>query len=386
MKTFSSFWQLGFRPFFLLASLMSALYMLYWLGFQMGILKITGSFSPMIWHGHEMIFGFSTAVIAGFVLTASQNWSGIRGIHGKKLQLVVTLWVLARTLILTIPQANIITALIDLSFMPVTGIFLWPYFKDAELKTERVFFIYFLMIMTGNALVHTEALGITTDTAVKGLTLGLHTIILVILFLGGRVIPFFTESNVSKSQPKSFSKLEMLCHVSAWLFLITQFFIPNSIISAFIAFFASISNLFRLKGWYVPRVRKVPILWILHLSYLWIVIGFFMSAFASMGLIPLSIAIHSFTVGGLGAIIYGMITRVSLGHTGRRLKPNPVIVFGYLCLSLAAINRVILPLFFPKLYYFGIYSSSALWIIAFGIFIWFYSPMLLSPRIDEKSD
>lgn len=384
MKNPSSLWQLGFRPFFLLGSLLAILSMLIWLLFQSGVIISMGSLSPMIWHGHEMLFGFSTAIIAGFVLTASQNWSGIRGVHGVKLQLIVGVWLLARILIFCLPQANFITALVDLSFLPMTGFLLWPYFKDAELKTERVFFLYFAMLMTGNALVHSESLSLTENTAIQGLSLGLHTIVLIILFIGGRVIPFFTESNISKSQPKTYPVIEISSHVSAWVFLLSQFFIRESALSGIIALIAGTMNFIRLIGWQVPRVRRVPIIWVLHVSYLWLVVGFFISGLASFGILPTSIAIHSFTVGGLGTIIYGMITRVSLGHTGRRLQPSIWIVGGYVLLNLTAIIRVFFPLLFPSFYLLAIQTSAILWILTFIIFLWVYAPMLLSPRPDKK--
>ncbi len=384
MKSISSLWELGFRPFFLFASIMSVIYMLIWLAIQNGKITAIGSLSPMIWHGHEMVFGFSTAIIAGFVLTASQNWSGIRGIHGTKLKLLVGFWLLARILIFTIHEPHMIIMLVDLSFLPITGFFLYPYFKDDELKTERIFFLFFIILMFGNTLVHTEALGITKNTAVKGLVLGVHTIVLVIIFIGGRVIPFFTESNASKFQPKTYPKIELFSHISAWSFLISQYFYRESALSVVIAFIAGTVNLIRLIGWQVPRVRRVPIIWILHLSYLWIVVGFILSGVSSMRVLPFTIAIHAFTVGGIGAIIYGMITRVSLGHTGRRLIPNRAIVYGYTLLEFGALIRVFIPFVFPQFYSLAIQLSGVLWILAFTLFLWIYTPILINPRDDLK--
>ncbi len=384
MKTSPALWRLGFRPFFLLGAILSMLSMLIWLFVQKGYITSVGSLSPMIWHGHEMIFGFSTAIIAGFVLTASQNWTGIRGVHGNKLKFLVGLWCLARILIYLLPRDNFLTAIVDLSFLPFTGIFLWPYLKDIELKTERIFFLYFALLMTGNVLIHTEALQLTQNTSTQGLLLGLHTIVLVIIFMGGRVIPFFTESNTSKSQPKTYPVIEVFSHLSCWTFLLSQLFIRESVLSAILAWLAGIINFIRLWGWQVPRVRKVPIIWVLHLSYLWLVIGFVLTGFASLNLVSIPIAIHAFSVGGLGAIIYGMITRVSLGHTGRPLRVTQSIVVGYLLLNITALVRVFIPLFFPTLYSFAIQVSGSLWIAAFLIFIFKYGPMLIRPRIDLK--
>ena len=384
MKQKTALWQLGFRPFFLFGSILSLIYMLIWALIQNTSIQRVGALAPMVWHGHEMIYGFAIAVVAGFVLTASQNWSGIRGVHGSKLKLLFALWLTARVLIIALPYDTIFTAVIDLSFLPFTGFLLRPYLKDVELRSERIFFIYFLVLMIGNTLVHTEALGITENTSTKGLLLGLNTIVLIILFMGGRVIPFFTESNLSKNQPKTIPLIEFASHISAWAFLFSQFFIPYSALSAIIAFIAGSFNLIRLKGWYVPRLRKSPIIWILHLAYFWICLGFIMTALSSLQLISVQIALHTFTVGGLGTIIYGMITRVSLGHTGRPLYLNRWIVRAYVLFNLSAITRVLIPTFLPTLYASAIQVSAVLWIVAFVLFIWIYGPMLIYERIDRR--
>ena len=149
MKQKAALWQLGFRPFFLFGSILSILYMLLWVLIQNTNIQRVGALAPMVWHGHEMIYGFATAIITGFVLTASQNWSGIRGVHGIKLKILFALWLTARILILTLPHEVIVTALIDLSFLPFTGYLLWPYLKDVELRSERIFFVYFLFSRRG---------------------------------------------------------------------------------------------------------------------------------------------------------------------------------------------------------------------------------------------
>jgi len=387
MKNFeptASLWQLGFRPFFLFGSLHALLAMLLWIAYLTGWLPRIGYLDPILWHSHEMIYGFTAAIIGGFVLTASQNWTGKRGVNGKPLQFLVALWVLGRVLV-SIPGApGILTAVIDLSFFPVLSFLMVPYLKDPDLRTERVFFLFFALFFTGNLLVHLQALGILQGYARSGVYLGLNTVVLVIIFMGGRVIPFFTESSVSRKQPKTWQGVELTSHVSAGLFLVADLFLPSSLPLAIIAFVAAGVHLVRLSGWYAPRIRRAPLIWVLHVGYLWLVIGFALSGLATLGLIAKTPALHAFTVGGLGVIIYGMISRVALGHTGRRLHPQALVVAGFYLLNFSAVFRVFGPIFLPNLYLWTLVMSAVLWIAAFFLYLLIYSPMLLAPRLDRR--
>ncbi len=174
------------------------------------------------------------------------------------------------------------------------------------------------------------------------------------------------------------------CGYCAWSFLISELFYPNSIVSATCAIAAGTIHLLRLCGWYVKRVRRVPLLWVLYLAYLWIVIGFFLSALTSIGVIAIAPAIHAFTVGGIGAITYGMMTRVALGHTGRKLLPHKSIVFGYALLNLACFLRVFGPIFLPLMSNYWIIISGTMWITAFAAFVLVYAPMFIKPRVDGR--
>lgn len=376
----SPLWDLSFRPFFLFGSLFSIAAITLWVVGLSGHAPLLGYLNPMIWHAHEMIYGFSTSIIAGFVLTASQNWTGIRGVHGRKLQILFLVWLAGRIALLSSREPSLVAAILGLGFYPLLASYLFPYLRDPDLKVERVFILFFALFFTGDLLVHLESFGVVHGLALKGLLLGLNTVTLVIVFMGGRVIPFFTESSIAKSQPVIRQWVEVSSHVSAWLFLLTQFFAPDTLLAAVIAFFAAGIHLTRLVGWQVPRIRRVPLLWVLHLAYLWLVIGFFLSGLAALQAVPVTVAVHAFTVGGLGAMIYGMISRVSLGHTGRPLRPSVWIVTGYYCLNAAAVIRVFGPILTPGSYLWALSLSGALWITAFSLFTYVYAPMLITPR------
>jgi len=376
-------WELGFRPFFLFGSLFSIIAIALWIALLSQGRPVLGYLNPMIWHAHEMIYGFTTAIISGFVLTASQNWTGIRGLHGKKLQFLFALWLVGRIALFFSRESNIAAALVDLSFFPLLAFYLAPYLSDPELKVERVFLLFFALFFTGNLLVHLDSFGLVQNLARRGVLLGLNTVTLVIVFMGGRVIPFFTESTIAKAQPRTYPWIEILSHTSAWLFLITQFFSADTPFAASIAFSAAGIHFLRVLRWQVPRVKRIPLLWVLHLAYFWLVIGFLLSGLAGLQLLPFTVAIHAFTVGALGSMIYGMISRVSLGHTGRPLRPSPWIVTGYLLLNSAAAIRIIGPLVTPQSYLWAIALSGFLWITAFGLFAAIYWAMLITPRVRD---
>ncbi len=376
-------WQLGFRPFFALGALASILLLAAWLGNQAGLVMTPGPLPPLYWHAHEMVYGFAAAIIAGFVLTASQSWSGIRGVHGARLRLLVAVWLLARVLLLT-PAPLPLIAVVDLAFLPLVGVSLWPYLKDPELKAERILFVLIAALLAGNVMVHAELLGWTSETALRGVRLGVHAIVLVILFIGGRVIPFFTESSIAKAQPRTRPRVEWSSHGAAWAFVLAHLVAPTSPVTAALAFVAALGNLVRLAGWQVRRVRRIPLLWVLHASYLWLVVGFALSGLASLGVVATTYPLHAFTVGGIGAVIHGMISRVSLGHTGRRLHPSAWTVAGFVAIHLAGVTRVFAPLVHPPLQPAAIQASGALWIAAYGLFLAVYGPMLLAARVDGE--
>ena len=133
-------------------------------------------------------------------------------------------------------------------------------------------------------------------------------------------------------------------------------------------------------------MSRVPLIWVLHMAYLWLVIGFLLSGVAALGLLLPSLAIHAFTVGGIGIVILGMTSRVALGHTGRRLHPSSWIVTGYYCLNAGAAVRVFGPLIFPTAYLTVLAVAAFLWVTAFVFFLIIYFPMLISPRVDGCPD
>jgi uncharacterized protein involved in response to NO len=375
---------LGFRPFFLLAGWLAILLMAFWVPVFVGGVPFDIYYAQIDWHSHEMIFGYTVAVIAGFLLTAVRNWTNTPTPSGLPLAGMGALWLIARILpILVAIFPRWLIAAADLAFLPTFAIGIAvPLLKNNE-KQNLIFLPLLAVLWSADLLVHADVLGLAPNLARKGVFLGLDVIILVIVIMGGRVIPFFTERALSVVL-KRWRIVEWLSPVSVVLFLLTELFVPDSVTSASLAALAACANGARLAGWYTPRYWRVPLLWVLHLGYGWIVVGFYLKAGTALGLVPPQFTIHAFTVGGIGVLTLGMMARVSLGHTGRPLKVGAAMTSAFVLINLAAVGRGLLPPFFPQFFSQLIVASGVFWIAAFTIFIIVYTPILIQPRVDGR--
>jgi uncharacterized protein involved in response to NO len=374
---------LGFRPFFLAAGIYAVLLMALWLLVLRGGLVI-GEMPPLVWHGHEMLFGFTVAVIAGFLLTAAQNWTGIRTPSGPPLAALFLLWLAGRLgfLVPGLPAAWV--ALADLAFLPVLALALaWPILKAKQLHNYP-FPVMLLALTAANALVHAEALGWAADSASLGLHLATYVVVTMIVVMGGRVIPSFTDNKL-RTRARHWKLIERLVPVSTLAALIAALIAPDSPVTALLAALAAGVHGIRLAGWHTRKYWSVPLLWILHLGYAWIALGFALLALSAAGIVAAAgSALHAFTAGGIGVLTLGMMARVALGHTGRMLEPAPLMTLAFVAVNLAALIRVALPLFFPDSYAEGMAAAGLAWMVAFGLFAAIYTPILLRPRVDGK--
>jgi len=375
---------LGFRPFFLLAGWLAILLMAFWVPVFVGGVASDIYYAQIDWHSHEMIFGYTVAVIAGFLLTAVRNWTNTPTPSGLPLAGMGALWLIARILpILVAIFPRWLIAAADLAFLPTFAIGIAvPLLKNNE-KQNLIFLPLLAVLWSADLLVHADVLGLAPNLARKGVFLGLDVIILVIVIMGGRVIPFFTERALSVVL-KRWRIVEWLSPVSVILFLVAELFRPDSVTSASLAALAACANGARLAGWYTPRYWRVPLLWVLHLGYGWIVVGFYLKAGTALGLVPPQFTIHAFTVGGIGVLTLGMMARVSLGHTGRPLKVGAAMTAAFVLINLAAMGRGLLPPCFPQFFSQLIVASGVFWIAAFTIFIIVYTPILIQPRVDGR--
>lgn len=374
---------LGFRPFFLSAGVYAVLMMGLWLAVLSGHLT-PGAFLPAAWHGHEMVFGFAVAVIAGFLLTAAQNWTGIAMPSGRPLVVLFTLWLAGRLSFLVPGLPVPLVAAIDLSFLPALALAIALPVHRARQLHNYPFPVLLLALAVANALMHLAALGWIAASTTLGLHLAVYVVVMMIVLMGGRVIPSFTDNKL-RTRARRWKTIELLAPLSALVALLAALVAPFGAVTALLAALAAAVHFVRLAGWYTPKFWAVPLLWILHLGYAWIALGFALLALAAAGLPgAASSALHAFTAGGIGVLTLGMMARVSLGHTGRMLEPPPVMTLAFIAINLAALIRVVLPLAFPAFHLQGMAAAGLVWMAAFGLFAAVYAPMLLRPRVDGK--
>ncbi len=377
--------NLGFRPFFLLSGVFAVILMALWIPAFTAGRALSTYYGQIGWHSHEMIFGYVAGVIAGFLLTAVRNWTGRATATGGSLAALLTLWLLGRILpffAATIPAWLI--SVVDLAFLPALTVSIaMPLMRQGE-KRNLLFLPLMLGFFAGNLLVHLELLGLVPGVARHGVFLGLYLIILLIVIMGGRVIPFFTERALPGVVIKRRAVLEWLAPLTVIAFMLAEILFPNSEVTGALAGLAFIINGVRMVSWYSHRYWQVPLLWVLHLGYGWIVVGFLLKAAASFGLIAAQFTIHAFTVGSIGVLTLGMMARVSLGHTARPLKVESSMVIAFILINVAAVLRGLLPSIFPLWFSQLVILSGMLWIAAFLMFAIVYAPILTQPRIDGQ--
>ena len=376
---------LGFRVFFALAGLSALVLIVLWNAVFNGTLTADNYFANNYWHAHEMLLGYSVAVIAGFLLTAVKNWTGKPTLTGDKLAGLALLWLYGRILPFyagLLPDVFI--ALIDFAFLPVLAYQTSKPIMQAKHFKSLIFIGLLLLLTLGNGLIHAEILGLCQNTAWTGIQLVVATIIILILTLAGRVFPFFTERGLHGALIIKNPLLDALSIVSAVAVFALQLSAVSGTLLALTATFAVIVNTARLSGWYVQRIWYVPLLWILYTGYGWIILGFILTALSAYAWVLPSLALHAFTLGGIGVLTLGMMARVSLGHTGRALRLSNAMAIGFVLINLAALLRVLLPLALPNWYNLIIYGSTLSWLTAFSLFMFVYAPILTSARIDGQ--
>lgn len=379
--------RLGFRPFFLFGALFSALAMLGWLGQLNGWFALPGISNPIWWHAHEMLFGFGAAIVAGFLLTAVQNWTAHPGVRGWPLALVVGLWAIPRGLLPWFGESNVTLMVMDLAWLPLCTWFLArPIIVTRQWR--NLFFVPLLLVLTllNTACWRWHAEWQLVEHILLATVLLFTTLIAV---MGGRVIPFFTARATGTEKALPLPWLERIALASLWLILLLWLVLPTQWVLGIQMFplyiVAAGAHLYRQLRWRPGITVAQPLLWSLHLAYLFIPLGLTALAARTAGWpIALSLASHLFSAGSMGAMILGMIARVSLGHSGRALQIGRRITAAFALVILSALLRVLLPLFWPDLTLTGWNLSGWSWVAAYGLFVWVYTPILTSPRADGR--
>ncbi len=376
--------SIGFRPFFLLAGLAGVILLFIWGGFIRHGIFPDNYYSPIGWHAHEMLFGYAVAVLSGFLLTAIKNWTGMETATGNKLAFLALVWLLGRLAPFADDLlANWVIALADLLFLPLLIAYLAvPLWRQRKIKNLPILLLLFFMFLA-NLLFHLDILGIAPNSTTKALYFMVGITMVFIAIIAGRVVPFFIRGGLSGANPISWPVVDKVSLFSIVGLMILKPFYPETIAYPLCLALAAVANTTRIIGWYCKGVIKVPLLWVLLAGYSWMIIGITLELLAIYGLALPQLALHSITVGAIGVITLGMMSRVALGHTGRSLMASKSVTIAFVIINLAVFFRVIVPLFFPSLYGDCLAMASGLWVLAFLIFVVYYTPILLRKRVDE---
>jgi uncharacterized protein involved in response to NO len=391
--------RLAFRPFFLGGALYSIIALALW-----GVFWITGlDWVPyggwIWWHAHEMLFGFVVAIIVGFLLTAVQNWTGQESLSSWPLAALFGLWLLARIFLLyPVTAIEALLPWLDLALIPVAAWILGRLVWRARQVHNLVFVAILLLLTVANAQMHWAISSGDGGLARSASQTAMFIIVFVMVIMAGRVIPFFTANGTCTRRVEPNKLIEALSLGTVGLLVLLQIssaiqYLPSWLIAS-LFLLAAVVHFLRLLRWRPWITYREPLLWSLHLAYLFIVLGLFLCAlrYAGLSLELLSgfasqyaTILHSFTLGGMGLLILAMMSRVALGHTGRPLTVSSWVTFGYLCVIAAYLSRVWLPLLLPATnHYLSYLLSIFLWMLGYGLFVIVYLPILSKSRADGR--
>ncbi len=383
--------DIGFRPFFFGAALFALITMGLWHllfnhGWSAGALQA----SPVIWHAHEMIYGYSLAVIAGFLLTAVQNWTGIKTLKGGSLILLILIWLTGRIgfwLADSIPL--MLLAAIDNLFILYLMVAIARPIISIRQWRQLPILIILILFLTGNIAFYAGLTGSLANGIHIGLYGGFYLILLLMLIISRRVMPMFITNGVADLQAaikltnRPWMDLSIIILFIAYALL--DIFAGNNLLASLLAVILALLNGIRLAGWHVASIWKKPLLWVLYVAHIWLIIGFALKAASPVFNFSPMLAVHAFSVGGIGMLTLGMMSRVSLGHTGRNVFNPPINLNPlFMCMAAAAVTRVIFPILWEHQYSLWIGISQAFWCLAFALFLWRYTAILFRPRISPE--
>jgi uncharacterized protein involved in response to NO len=379
----------GFRPFFLLCGLFALVIVPLWL-FRFAHASVPfGALPGVYWHAHEMLFGFVGAAIAGFLLTAVPSWTGSPGFAGKPLVIMVSLWIAGRVaMALTDVLPFWLAAALELSMLPALLMLLAPPIVRARNRNLPILAVITLLWLIDAAWMRAMQTG-DILLAAGAARVAVDLVLLLVVVIGGRIVPAFTGNALrrlnSPVAPVSRGWLEVIAIGSVVAILLCDLWSPDSRIAGLLAAIAAVAHTARLAGWRSFRVRGEPILWVLHVAYAWVPVALALKAawlLADAGFA--SKWQHALAYGAFGTMILAVMTRASLGHTGRPLVVKRSIAVAYALLTLGALLRVFGGAWTPEYYLMTLTASGLAWSAAFLIFVWVYGPILMSARLDGR--
>lgn len=379
----------GFRPFFLLAGVFAAVSVSAWLWMYGAGAVADPRMPPQFWHGHEMIFGFIGAAMAGFLLTAVPSWTGNRGFSGTPLILVTVAWLAGRIAFGLAGSAPLaLLAVAELAFLPGIMLLIAPsLFHSSNRNTPLLVVLFAFWAMDALFL-----FGIATGrVAASGMALrgALDLVLVLVTVIGGRIVPAFTRNALRQAgidaAMRSRSPGERLVVPAMLVYAVADMTAPAGAVTAWAAAVAATLQAWRLTGWQGWRTASEPIVWILHIAYLWLPVGLALKAAFLLGSFHWAAYWqHALGAGAAGSMILAVMTRAALGHTGRPLRAHPLTAVAYGVITVAVAVRVFGPGLAPAHYSAVVMTAGTLWLLAFLLYLGVYAPVLLMPRVDGK--
>ena len=378
----------GFRPFFFGGAVWAVIAIALWLGELAGAITLPTRFDPVAWHRHEMLFGFVGAAVAGFVLTAIPNWTGRLPIAGKPLLALFGLWASARVAVLLSSLIGFWpAAILDVGLFVSLAVLAA---REVIVSNNRNMPIVGIVLAFGlaDAADYADAVGLTSRGL--GWRGAIALVVVMISLIGGRIIPSFTRNwmvkrGVSERLPTQPQSLDLVVIAATALALVFWLGFPDRPLTGLILILAAVAQALRLSRWGGHRTLSDPLVLILHLGYAWLPIGLLLIGLSVAGFdIPQSAGVHALTAGAMSTMILAVMSRASLGHTGRALRASPATVTSYLCVTIGALLRVGASLGMGP-YSVMLDIAGAFWAAALLLFVVVYRPILWQPRVGEQA-
>ena len=378
------FFQKGFRPFFLLGAVCGVFLVPWWAHTYQQPMTGEPGLESISWHSHEMVFGFTMAIIAGFLLTAVENWTNRPTARGPFLGTLVGLWLVGRLVGLGGATAAI-SGLADLLFLPALTVALAiPLFLSQSRRNYLLLAILPLLWICDLHL-HLWSSGLLPQSILRTDLVAVDLVVVVLVIITGRIVPLFTHNALADEGISSNAGLNTAAIISVISVAAIEVVAPGGNIMAVVAAIAGLLVLGRSLRWGIQKTLRRPILLVLHLGHTWIWLGLFLKAAAAAGVgVQPSVATHALTAGAIGTLTLGMMARVTLGHTGRTLQVSPMITVAFFAVTTAALLRVFGPWFRADLTRGVLMTSAGFWSLAFALYVIGNIRILTTPRPDGK--
>lgn len=381
-----SFFQLGFRPFYAVAAIFAVVALVVWLRAFAGFSGTGVYLHSVVWHSHEMLFGFSAAVIAGFLFTAVHNWTRLPTPTGIVLAGLTALWLAARVLIFMGPAP--IAAIVDVAFLPAIAVAVaLPIIRSKNVRNHKVLAVI-LALAVSHGVFHLASQGyFPADLSRTSLFASIDIVVILLAIVAGRVIPAFTKNAIPEANARHEPWVEMVTFVGMILVALAtlvsgSWALPSGIMAVLLIVVAA-AHATRLGLWDPIRTIDNPLLWMMPVAYSWLAFAFLLRAFAALNIVPASAWVHAVTIGAISSFMLAMMMRSTLGHTGRQLVASRIDMTAFLLLQFAAIVRVVASITAGGSYRYWIVISSFAWVLAFLLFALRYLPMLGRPRVAD---